>query len=63
MAKTKPKPGMVFRGPDGHTATRTGDGVTAGDWFIFHHDRGGGYSDGVAQKVDDWVPMVEAPDG
>lgn len=51
--------GTMLKGPSGHIAIRTGPTVTAGDWFVFHPDHGGGYTDGKAQKVDDWVPMIK----
>lgn len=56
MAKVKP--GTVRQGPDGFIAIKTGDGVTAGDWYIYHPDHGGGYGDGEAQKVSEWTPLV-----
>lgn len=42
-------------------AYRTGPGVTAGEWFIFHRDHGGGYGDGVREGVEDW-PTATFPD-
>lgn len=35
-------------------AHRTGDGVTAGTWFVYSPDSGGHYTDGEAEGVTDW---------
>ena len=50
------KPVELRRDPDdpNRAAYKTGSGVTAGAWFVFHADHGGGYTDGKSEGIDDW---------
>jgi hypothetical protein len=53
------EPVELRRDPDNprRAAYKTGDNVTAGDWFVFTAENGGGYTDGVAEHCEDW-PVV-----
>lgn len=49
----------IRRNPENplQAAYRTGTGVTAGEWFVFHADHGGGYTDGVREGVENWTVL------
>lgn len=55
-AEAKPEPVELRRDPNNprRAAYRTGDNVTAGEWFIFTAENGGSYDDGVRDGVEDW---------
>jgi hypothetical protein len=57
MADTKPV--EVRRNPDNpkQIAVKTGAGVTAGEWFVFDADNGGGYTNGEREQVSDWTKL------
>lgn len=46
----------IYVNPDNadQVAVKTGDSVTAGDYFVFDINNGGYYSDGTAEKIDTW---------
>lgn len=46
-------PGTIKRKGD-LIAIKTDPSVTAGAWFVFHPANGGGYTDGVAQHIEDF---------
>lgn len=54
-----PQPVEIRRNPENplQAAYRTGTGVTAGEWFVFHADHGGGYTDGVREGVENWTVL------
>jgi hypothetical protein len=60
MADTKQpakrKAAQIRRDPEdpGRVAIKTGAGVTAGEWFVYDVDHGGGYTDGEREGVADW---------
>lgn len=51
------KPVEIRRDPEEpkRAAYKTGSGVSAGDWFVFHADHGGGYSDGTREGIENWT--------
>lgn len=49
----------VRRNPDNpdQVAVKTGPKVSAGAWFIFDANNGGGYSDGEREGVENWTKV------
>ena len=52
--------------PDGERiAVLTGPSVTAGKYFVYSPDHGGGYTSGAGEGVENWVdvelPAAEEP--
>jgi hypothetical protein len=51
--------GIVRNGPRGEAAIKMDPSVTAGAWFFIHPKQGGYYSDGTAEKVDEWPQVAQ----
>lgn len=54
--------GTVLYGPGQHIAIRTGPAVTAGAFFVFHPDNGGGYVAELPGDDADWTPEPHTDD-